>query len=1006
MFIRPIAETIKSDEDQVEANKPIELRFDPEWYADRYPSVKMLVDNGLFKSEREHFQTVGSREGFQPNPFFCPSYVRRQLGKLQDDTNADCRNAYLENVETQCLSPHWMFSERKYRAENPKVESAVAAGDLTSGFTYYVRWENQMAVRPSVLFDPKYFLAQPGIQATDKPFNAFAKGRFHENISTSILFDAEYYRSSNNEAEPVVGRGKYFETFIHHFVEVGIYKDFKFLPDFDRGFYLEENPEVAEGVQNGDFSATEHFLLHGLKEGRAPNPYFDPAYYVERQPEALEEVRAMGLSGVFEHFLRTGAKRGFVPRRPLVSTHVKPEPAKALFEKRARLTAQNIFLGGRRHSFPRHDEVDVSCVLPVCDQADFTYHVLRQLCAIAADPAGPKIEVIVVDNGSTDRTTELDRWFENLAVVREERPLGYTRACNLGAQAARGRNLLFMNNDMELSPDAIRFACETVDAADVGAAGGRIVLPDGTLQEAGNTIWQDGSCKGDGRGDDPADMRYMYPRDVDYCSGCFLIVKRALFEELDGFSEEFAPGYYEETDLCARLWRMGKRVVYDPRIYVTHYEYASFSSGRPPTVSHSIMARHRKAFRRRNAEFLAAQPRHSPQAMTRLRDRSGRGMPHVFVFDDLLPDPAFGSGFTRTFSIVEAFLALGWRVTVWAKQNRGTGIDRALEARGVTVRLGESLDESAGDYLRRNCADIDLFWCCRTHNSEAAAQIAAVLGDRRPRPHFVFDTEAIAATREISYQKLLGVDISDRAERMVREELRHAEGLGTIVVVNDLDRQSVESAIGKRPAVLGHRLAADPQPVPFEDRRGILFCGAIHEEHSPNLDSLLWYLRNVHPRVRDALPEATFRIVGYWNPSLTMPKIFKSANGVEFVGPVSDAGLTQEIAAARVFAAPTRYAGGIPYKVHYAMSLGLPAVVTPVLRRQLAEAGVPPGDVPLLGPDGLDPAGFAEAVVRLHTDAGLWSDLRSRGLDYIGKHCSAKGYAEKIEKIVEYAIID
>lgn len=1003
MFIRPILETANNQDSLREENFPPEFKFDANWYIKRYPEVKIPIENGIFKDEKDHYYSIGYKEGFQPNPFFCTSFVQKQLEKLSINVEGDIRTVFLDNIQSYPLSSHWMFRENRYRAGNPEIARVVEAGDLVSGFTYFMRWEDQNTVRPSALFDSAHFLKQAGLSSSAKPFNTFVQGTFDENISTSILFDPEYYRNINPGIEMLVGRGKKFETLIHHFGEVGIFEDLKFSPDFDREFYLWKYPDIATSVNSGLTSANSHFLLHGVSENRLPNPYFDSAYYIERQPEVLGEVTSMGLTGVFEHFLKVGSKRGLIPRRPLVAMNVGLEPAKALFEKRAKLAAQNMFKGGRVHAFPKHDTIDVSCILPVYNQAEFTYQCLRQLCAIANDASGPRIEVIVVDNGSTDRVVELERWFENIVVIREPAALGYTKACNLGAGVARGRNLLFMNNDMEVSPDAIYFACETVDAPDVGAAGGRIVQTNGVLQEAGNTIWQDGSTKGDGRDDDPTHARYMYPRDVDYCSGCFLIVKRELFEELDGFSEEFSPGYYEETDLCARLWQLGKRVVYDPRIVVIHYEYASFSSGRPPSVSYSIMARHRKVFQKRNAKFLRSQPRVEPRHAKLLSDRSQMSPRHVFIYDDLLPDPGFGSGFTRTFSIVETFLALDWRVTVWASHNRGTPIYRHLEERGVTVLLGQSHPESVQDYLKRTSGEIDIVWCCRTHNFQTAANIAATLGDRSTRPRFVCDTEAIAATREVSYQKLVGIDLSGQADKMVHRELIHTEDLDTIVVVNEADRQSVQSGINRKAEVLGHRLQANPQPTSFEDRADILFCGAIHEEKSPNLDSLLWYLRKVHPHVIRDLPDAKFRIVGYWNPSLPKPDIFETAPNIELVGPVSEEELTQEFAHARVFVAPTRYAGGIPYKVHHAMSLGLPAVVTPLLRTQLAEKGVAESDVPLSAPKTLDPAEFAQSVVRLYTDVKSWTDLRTRALAYIGAHCSSEGYTEQLRKVIEDA---
>src|SRR6185436_15403780 len=117
----------------------------------------------------------------------------------------------------------------------------------------------------------------------------------------------------------------------------------------------------------------------------------------------------------------------------------------------------------------------------------------------------------------------------------------------------------------QLLTGALQNALTTIKtSAGIGAVGGKILLLDGTLQEAGSVVWQDGSCTGYGRGDNPLAPMYNFRRDVDYCSGAFLLTPAKVWKELRGFDEAFKPAYYEETDYCMRLWQRGLRVVYEP----------------------------------------------------------------------------------------------------------------------------------------------------------------------------------------------------------------------------------------------------------------------------------------------------------------------------------------------------------------------------------------------------------------------------------------------------------
>jgi GT2 family glycosyltransferase len=106
----------------------------------------------------------------------------------------------------------------------------------------------------------------------------------------------------------------------------------------------------------------------------------------------------------------------------------------------------------------------------------------------------------------------------------------------------------------------------------IGAAGSMLIYPDGRLQEAGGIIWIDGSGWNYGRGESTEDRRFKFAREVDYCSGASLLVRKEIFECLGGFDERYAPAYYEDADLCFGVRSLGFKVVYQPMSRVVHYE--------------------------------------------------------------------------------------------------------------------------------------------------------------------------------------------------------------------------------------------------------------------------------------------------------------------------------------------------------------------------------------------------------------------------------------------------
>jgi GT2 family glycosyltransferase len=187
-------------------------------------------------------------------------------------------------------------------------------------------------------------------------------------------------------------------------------------------------------------------------------------------------------------------------------------------------------------------------------------------------------EVIVVDDASSDETAErLNGWtrrMKALRIIRNRTNLGFVRSINKGAKAANGEVLVFLNNDTIPLAGWLRPLLRVLEGDPrVGAAGGRLVYPDGRLQECGGVVFRDGSAANFGRDDlNPDSPLYTFLRDVDYCSAALMATRRSLFMELGGFDLDYAPGYYEDTDYCFRLRDKGHRVVVQPESVVVHVE--------------------------------------------------------------------------------------------------------------------------------------------------------------------------------------------------------------------------------------------------------------------------------------------------------------------------------------------------------------------------------------------------------------------------------------------------
>lgn len=170
----------------------------------------------------------------------------------------------------------------------------------------------------------------------------------------------------------------------------------------------------------------------------------------------------------------------------------------------------------------------------------------------------------------------------------------------------------------------------------------------------------------------------------------------------------------------------------------------------------------------------------------------------------------------------------------------------------------------------------------------------------------------------------------------------------------------------------------------------MLFVGAIHEQDSPNYDSLVWFADNVLPLVERELGwETRLTIVGYTAPGVRLDR-FQDHPRITLRGPVPDLATVYD--SHRLFVAPTRYAAGSPYKVQEAASHGLPVVATTLLAEQLEWRD---GEELLAIPVD-DAATMAERIVTLYRDEALWQRLRDSALARLAAENAPETYRQPL----------
>ncbi len=972
--------------------------FDADWYRRTYPHATAHLIGASAEAVLAFYFEAGQRLGHSPNMLFDEAWHRLSYpgiaalvdaGQFPSAFDAWCRGGSRER------SPHWLFDEPEYRRRYPDLTDAfLSRNGLVNGYDHYLWRGNAEGRIGHPLFDPEVYRANldpaaAEAAAADGPFWHCLR-RLHRcepEVRASPYFDPEWYRRRYPPVAEAIASGAW-RWALEHYLANPTPTKFDPLPGFSEAWYLAHYEDAAEMVRRGQIrDGYTHFLQHGVAERRAASERLDLAAYAAR--EDVKQALNQGLAAdPFVHWLANHAPSADLPEPPAAVVRGTEAPAaevdsRTLFRRRARTLS--VLHARATLNFDSGGAPAVSVIMVTRDRFELT---MMTLGSLRANFAGA-IDLVLIDAGSNDETRDITRYVRGATHFRFDTDIGVLAGYNAALQFATADTVLYLGCGAELAPGAIAAALRRLEENPrVGAVGGMLIGSDGLLSEAGGIVWRDGTTEAYAHGLSSSSPEANFARDVDFCASVFLMARRALLNELEGFDEHLGPGALADADLCLRMRETGFPVVYDPAVVV--YSLNDGGLTEPPSDA--------ETFARNHTDYLRRRPVRD-EAMRVFARTADSGRLRVLFVEDTVPLRMIGSGFVRSNDIVREMATQGYAVTVYPLN--GSDFDVASVYAdmhdAVEVMHDHTLDQFVG-FLRRRRGYYDVIWAARTHNlttvRAAVEQSVESSSDPAsgPLPPVILDTEAIAAVRDAGQAALEGRPFD--LDAAVRSELRDATFCRTIVAINEVEAAILRDLEFPNVAIIGHMREPCPTPRPFAQRAGMLFVGAIHRMDSPNYDSLCWFIDEVLPLIaRELTWETRLTVVGYTGPGVNLDR-FRDHPRVTLRGAVSDTKPLYD--SHRVFVAPTRIAAGTPYKVHEAASFGLPVVATDLLCRQLGWIS----GQDLLTSDMSDPTAFARHVVALQRDEALWQSLRDSALDRVRRDNNREAYAAVIRAVL------
>lgn len=573
--------------------------------------------------------------------------------------------------------------------------------------------------------------------------------------------------------------------------------------------------------------------------------------------------------------------------------------------------------------FPVYDKPVVSVIIPVYNQFSYTYDCLNALLQHSGDVA---YEVIVADDCSTDQVAELDRVVTGIRILHNKENLRFLLNCNQAAEYAKGKYILFLNNDTQVQPGWLKPLVDLMEKDEtVGMAGSKLIYPQGYLQEAGGILWKDGSAWNYGHMKNPGDPEYNYVKEADYISGAAIMLRRDLWQQLGGFDAAFAPAYYEDTDLAFQVRKTGYKVVYQPLSVVVHFEGISNGTDIGEGLK-AYQAANQKKFFQKWKDVLGKEHFANGTNVYLAKDR-GQKKTQILVIDHFVPNFDKDAGGRCTYMYIRAFISMGMKVTFigenFAKPEPYTTI---LNQMGVEVLYGNYYQANWEEWLQENACHFDYIYTQRPHISIKFIDVLKEYS-RAKIFYFAHDLHHIRMMRD--YEVTGNPKAKEEAEKWKKIEYELFEKADVGHVVGSFEQKIMQDAFPDKPIRNIPLYIYDEEPSDIEKdfsrRKDLLFVGGFG--HQPNADAVMWFADKIFPVIAEKYPDIKWHIVGGSAPEEVEAL---ACENIILEGYLTDEELEQMYRRCRLVVVPLRYGAGVKGKIVEAAYYQIPVVTTSI----------------------------------------------------------------------------
>lgn len=606
----------------------------------------------------------------------------------------------------------------------------------------------------------------------------------------------------------------------------------------------------------------------------------------------------------------------------------------------------------------------ISIIIPTYDQ---TFKLYRCLESILINNFKFKYEIIVIDDLETRKNKP---WFinKNIKYIKNKNNLGFLKSCNHASKFANGKYIYFFNDDARLADE--KSLQSLIDVFEqnkkVGLVGSKILINHRTLQEAGCITFKDGNCYQFGKFNNHREDVYNYLTEVDYVSGCSLMIPKKLFLK-NNFNIMYKPAYYEDVDLAFQLKQKGYKIYYQPLSKVFHEEGSSSNSGESSTKKYQEV--NRIKFKEKWKDKLSNNHKIDPIISRFIK-------PIVVIIDDLIPDASRDAGSFLPLFFIEYLKKKNYQILFFAKNiNPNSEKVQKLQSEGIFVVYTYSNLTNYLTILKNKISSIIIF------RAPLLKQYSKILFKLKKKIYFHYvDLHFLRLSREISNNKI---------GYIFKNEIKELKNIETkLVKKNYLNISCSYDEVNMLKADFKiMNVAHIPLFYPYlkktrsqnkNKKIKIVFIGSFN--HTPNTDAVNFLCKEIYPKIKNKI---SIYIIGSFEEKIQHLK----NDNIHILGKVEN--LDVILKKMDLAISPLRYGAGTKGKLLTYATYNLPVICSKIsvegtLFRHKKHCYIPESEEPEI---------YAKEIIKLYENKKLSSEI-SRNLNslFLEKYSFQNGF--------------